>query len=78
MKDRTQELRSVSLGVGKMGGGTPIFGERVGVEWGRCWVVGANYETGGWWQGHHNFWRHLMFSSEPAFWGQWLEGVGSR
>lgn len=33
MKDRTQELRSVSLGMGKMGGGTPIFGERVGVEW---------------------------------------------
>lgn len=48
MKDRTQELRSVSLGVGKWGGGTPILGERVGVEWGRCWDMGANDGTGGW------------------------------
>lgn len=39
MKDRTQELRSVSSGVGKMGGGTLVFGERVRVEWGRCWNV---------------------------------------
>lgn len=31
MKDRTQELRSVSLGVGKVGeGGTPIWGVRGG------------------------------------------------
>ena len=41
MKDRTQELRSVSSAVGEMGGGTPIFGERVGVEWGRCWEAGG-------------------------------------
>lgn len=71
MKDRTQELRSVSLGVGKMGG-TPMLGERVGVEWGRCWDVGA---TGGWWQGRHDVGRHLMFSSEHAFWRQWPEGL---
>lgn len=63
MKDRTQELRSVSSAVGEMGGGTPIFGERVGVEWGRCWEAGggANDETGGWWQGGDpNMWRHLI------------------
>lgn len=82
MKDRTQELRSVSLGVGKTGGGTPISGERVGVEWGRCWVVGANYETGGGWQGHHNFWWHLMFPVNLHFgdsgWEVLGAGEGSR
>lgn len=30
------------------------------MEWGRCWDVGGNDETGGWWQGHPNIWRHLM------------------
>lgn len=47
MKDRTQELRSVSLGVGRMGGRDPSIGERVGMEWGRCWNVGAKDEIGG-------------------------------
>lgn len=60
MKDRTQELRSVSLGVGRMGGRDPNIGGRVGVEWGRCWDVGANDEAGGWWQGRPKMWRHLL------------------
>lgn len=41
MKDRTQELRSVSQGVGEVGRRDPVFGERVGMEWGRFWDMGG-------------------------------------
>jgi hypothetical protein len=74
MKDRTQELRSVSLGWGRWGGGTPVFGERVGTGCGDCGDVGVNDQMGlG--AGAPQYLEAPDVSSEPAFWGSDWKGL---
>lgn len=69
MKDRTQELRSVSLGLRKWGEGPHYFGSAWGWS-GTGAGMWGQMMTGGLLQGRHNIWRHIMCSSEAAFWGQ--------